>query len=564
MAIAWGNAIWGSKCGLRLGVDHTIDGNKTTVTIYAQTYYSIQDTSNTFIVDFGNTNETYKGSISIKTYNNSSGWNNQVTLWSKSTTEQNWYVNASLTGIEACGTSKKAWLPTGDGINSGTAWSSIGTPGTINIQQNGDLSITISGTWPSNGTNNPVKYCDLYYKWNSTDVNWQNYSKYVKIEKASNGNYSYTIPVADVLDGTHTSIAVKIYGICTYGNNTYTDVKTSTVIQGGIITKIPWRYYFSDSSNDGFTEDGSDNYIEWIKNGGEVFQVAIHQPNVGRWMGIYWGEGDIVKDSNGNDTGKRKIDLNKNESARREALSCMINPDCGYWYYNSSNPSAQYPYPSAKFYDSTLILESYRIVDYATGYPKYNGKYIDYISSSREIMRIELYCPRTIPSNFKISSIGEEDFSYSSNNFKVTWNPVDWANQYIIRYALESPTTKNSWDQYKKDIIVEGHDITSHIISIPSALAGQKIRFTLKARWHGEAGGLSYDYNGPETPIAEIQKQGGMVTYINNKYQNCHVCVMAKDSEGNKKLVKALAAYVYAYKDDSTTETEWRLIKMNS
>ena len=216
-------------------------------------------------------------------------------------------------------------------------------------------------------------------------MNWQNYSKYVKIEKASSGNYSYTIPVADVLDGTHTSIAVKIYGICTYGNNTYTDVKTSTVVQGGIITKIPWRYYFSDSSNDGFTEDDSDNYIEWIKNGGEVFQVAIHQPNVGRWMGIYWGEGDIVRDSNGNDTGKRKIDLNKNESARREALSCMINPDCGYWYYNSSNPSAQYPYPSAKFYDSTLILESYRIVDYATGYPKYNGKYIDYISSSREI-----------------------------------------------------------------------------------------------------------------------------------------------------------------------------------
>ena len=561
MAITWGSEISkkhnGYTAALKLGYEASISGQTTTVRIYVWTKYAIQDTSNTFIVDFCGTNK-YTGSIGINTTKS----NNQILLWTGTTTNQTWSVNASLTGVEEVGFSNKAWL----GYNSGTAWSSIGTPGTINIEQNGDLSITISGTWPSNGTNNPVKYCDLYYKWNSTDVNWQNYSKYVKIEKASSGNYSYTIPVADVLDGTHTSIAVKIYGICTYGNNTYTDVKTSTVIQGGIITKIPWRYYFSDASNDGFREDDSDNYIEWIKNGGEVFQVAIHQPNVGRWMGIYWGEGDIVKDSNGNDTGKRKIDLNKNESARREALSCMINPDCGYWYYNSSNPSDQYPYPSAKFYDSTLILESYRIVDYATEYPKYNGKYIDYISSSREIMRIELYCPRaTIPFNFTISSIGGEGFSYCSNNFKVSWNPIAFANQYIIRYALESPTTKNSWSQ-EKDIIVkgdetiEGHDITSYIVSIPSALAGQKIKFTLKPRWHGEAGGLSYDYDAPETSEVIIQKQGGMVTYINNKYQNCHVCVV----DNNGKIVKALAAYVYADKDGSTTEKEWRLIKMNS
>lgn len=554
MAITWGNAIWGSKCGLRLGVDHTIDGNKTTVTIYAQTYYSIQDTSNTFIVDFGNTNGIYKGSISIKTYNNSSGWNNQVTLWSKSTTDQNWYVNASLTGIEPCGTSKKAWLPTGDGINKGTAWSSIGNPGTVNIKQNSDLGITISGKWPENGANNPVKYCELYYKWNSSTAAWNDYNKYVKIGASSNGNYSYTIPASDVLNGTHTSIAVRVYGICTYGNNTGTGVKTSTVVQGGIITKVPWRYYFSDSSNDGFREDFSDNYIEWTKNAGEVFKVIIYQSNVKRRGIIYEGEGNIVKDSNGNDTGRRKIDLNKNKEARREALSCMTNPDCGYWYYNDYNPSAQYPYPSAKFYDSTLVLESYK-----------NNK-TDLISSSTETMRIELTCPWTIPSNFKISPIEGDDFSYGSNHFNITWNPVDWANQYVIRYALESPTTKNSWSQCKEDIIVkgdetiEGHDITSYIVSIPSALAGQKIRFTLKARWHGEADGLSYDYDGPETSIVELQKQGGMVTFINNKYQNCHVCVV----DNNGKLVKALATYVYAYKDGSTTEKEWRLIKMNA
>ena len=48
----------------------------------------------------------------------------------------------------------------------------------------------------------------------------------------------------------------------------------------------------------------------------------------------------------------------------------------------------------------------------------------------------------------------------------------------------------------------------------------------------------------------------------NNEYkcQNCHVCVV----DNNGKLVKALGTYVYAYKDGSTTEKEWRLIKMNA
>ena len=556
MAISWGSAISKNHgyytASLKLGYEASTSGQTTTVKIYVWTKYAVQDTSNTFIVDFCGTNGKYKGSIGINT-----SANEELLLWTGTTTNQTWSVNASLTGVDEVGSSNKAWLLTGDntGKGSGTAWSSIGTPGAISIKQNSDLSITISGKWPTNGTNNPVKYCDLYYKWNSSTVVWNNSDKYIKIEKAdSNGNYSYKIPVSDVLNGTHTSIAVRVYGICTYGNNTYTDIKTSTVVQGGIITKVPWRYYFSDSSNDGFKEDFSDNYIEWTKNAGEVFKVIIYQPNVKRREIIYEGEGNIVKDSNGNDTGRRKIDLNKNKEARREALSCMANPDCGYYYYNSYNPSTQYPYPSAKFYDSTLILESYK-----------NNK-TDLISSSEETMRIELSCPRTIPSNFKISPIEEDDFSYGSNNFKVTWNPVDWANQYIIRYALESLTTKNSWYQCKEDVVVkgdetiEGHDITSYIVSIPSALAGQKIRFTLKSRWHGEADGLSYDYDGPETSSVEIQKQGGMVTYINNKYQNCHVCVV----DNNGKLVKALAAYVYAYKDGSTTEKEWRLIKMNS
>lgn len=564
MAITWGSEISKSTSALKLGYEASTNGQTTTVKVYVWTKFGIQDSVNTFIVDFCGTSGKYNGSIGINTSGSSNAWatSRQQLLWTGTTTNQTWSVNASLTGVESVGKSNKAWL----GYKSGTAWSSIGKPGAINIKQNSDLSITISGTWPSNGTNNPVKYCDLYYKWNSSTAAWNDSNKYVKIGASSNGNYSYTIPTSDVLNGTHTSIAVRVYGICTYGNNTGTDVKTSTVVQGGIITKVPWRYYFSDSSNDGFREDFSDNYIEWTKNVGEVFQVAIYQPNIRRWKSIYWGEGDIVKDSNGNDTGKRKIDLNKNKSARREALSCMTNSNCGYWYYNSSNPSAQHPYPSARFYDSTLVLESYKIVNYKTDYSKYNDKYTDFISNSTETMRIELSCPRTIPSNFKISPIEEEDFSYSSNNFNITWNPVDWANQYVIRYALESPITKNSWYQCKEDIIVkgdetiEGHDITSYIVSIPSALAGQKIRFTLKARWHGEADGLSYDYDGPETSIVELQKQGGMVTFINNKYQNCHVCVV----DNNGKLVKALATYVYAYKDGSTTEKEWRLIKMNS
>ena len=43
---------------------------------------------------------------------------------------------------------------------------------------------------------------------------------------------------------------------------------------------------------------------------------------------------------------------------------------------------------------------------------------------------------------------------------------------------------------------------------------------------------------------------------------NCHVCVV----DNNGKLVKALATYVYTYKNKDKPEEgkEWRLIKMNS
>lgn len=548
MAITWGSAIWGSKCGLRLGVDHTIDGNKTTVTIYAQTYYSIQDTSNTFIVDFGNTNGIYKGSISIKTYNNSSGWNNQVTLWSKSTTDQNWYVNASLTGIEACNTSKKAWLPTGDGINKGTAWSSIGTPGAISIKQNNDLSITISGKWPTNGTNNPVKYCDLYYKWNSSTAAWNDSNKYVKIGASSNGNYSYTIPVADVLNGTHTSIAVRVYAICTYGSNTYTDIKTSTVVQGGVITSVPFRYYFNNSDTGEFAEDSTqNNTVTWDKNYGTLFSLYLQYPKGGTWYCVYSGTNN-------------SFNLSSSSIARAVGLMAMVNGT--NWYGSNTQPLSRY-------YDTSVILESYK------------DNYSNYIGNNYHDIRLEMYLPQ-VPSSISVTQIEEEDYAYESNKFKASWPITSRCNQYVIRYAANSPTSANSWTQCIEDVVVSGHDITNTIIEensvtskntcISSLLAGQKIQFGIRGRCslsstytlNNETKTATYTYDSAETSIVELQKQGGMVAYINdgtnNKYQNCHVCVV----DNNGKLVKALGTYVYAYKDNSTTEKEWRLIKMKS
>ena len=116
MAIAWGNAIWGSRCGLRLGYETSISGQTTTVKIYAQTYYAISESYNTFSVTFCGSSQ-YNGSKSVNTSNNSSGWNNQVELWSGSTTNQTWSISASITGIEAAGK-----FNTTSVSSSGTTW----------------------------------------------------------------------------------------------------------------------------------------------------------------------------------------------------------------------------------------------------------------------------------------------------------------------------------------------------------------------------------------------------------------------------------------------------------
>ena len=188
-----------------------------------------------------------------------------------------------------------------------------------------------------------------------------------------------------------------------------------------------------------------------------------------------------------------------------------------------------------------------------------------------------MYLPQA-PSNISVTPISKENYAYESNKFNVSWPITSRCNQYVIRYAVNSPTNVNSWTQYK-DIVIKGHDITNTIIEdsvtskdarISSLLAGQRIKFNMRGRCSlstdytidNVTKTITYTCDSAETYIDgfQIQKQGGMVTYINNKYQNCHVCVV----DNNGKLVKALATYVYTYKDGSTTEKEWRLIKMNS
>lgn len=533
----WGSTVEYGSSALALGYDYSIDGNKTTVNVYVWTKYGIQDTTNTFVVNFCGTT-VYNGSVSILTYGNSDAWATSriVKLWSGSTTNSTWSVDASLTKIEAIGSSNVAYL----GYRSGTTWTSIGTPGAINIKQNSDLSITISGAWPTNGINNPVKHCELYYKWNSSTIVWNESDKYIKIEKAdSNNNYSYKIPVSDVLNGTHTSIAVIVYGIGSY-NNTVIDVKTSTVIQGGVITSVPYRYFFNNADTGEFVDDSVDNIVRWDKNGGGFFELFLEYPIGGKWYWVYSGTDNC-------------FNLSSSPIARAVGLMAMSEGTNWYdnWYYNGTQPLSRY-------YDTNVVLMSYD-----------NGNHDTYIGSNYHDLRLEMYLPQ-IPSSFSATQIDGEDYAYESNQFKVSWPVTSRCNQYVIRYAVNSPTNVNSWTQCSEDIIVEGHGANSNEVSIPSLLAGQKIRFNMRGRCSlsstytlgDETRTATYTYDSAETPIVELTKQGGMIVKTNNGYQNCHVCVMAKDSEGNKKLVKALAAYVYAYKDGFKTEKEWRLIKM--
>lgn len=546
MAITWGSEIsknHGSyTASLKLGYEASTSGQTTTIKIYVWTKYAVQDTSNTFIVDFCGTNEKYKGSKKINTTSS----NNQILLWEGTTTDQTWSVNASLTGVEEVGSSNKAWL----GYHSGTAWSSIGKTGAVSIKQNSDLSITISGTWPSNGTNNPVKYCELYYKWNSTDVYWGSYSKYIKITTATNGNYSYTIPVADVLNGTHTSIAVRVYGIATYGSNSYTDIKTSAVVQGGVITSVPFRYYFNNGNTGEFAEDSTqNNTVTWDKNYGTLFALYLQYPKGGTWYKVYTGSDNC-------------FNLSSSDEARAVGLMAMVNGT--NWYGSNTQPLSRY-------YDTSVILESYK------------DSWSNYIGNNYHDIRLEMFLPQ-VPSSISVTQIDEEDYAYESNKFKISWPVTSRCNQYVIRYAANSPTSVNSWIQCEEDVVVKGHEITNTIVEedsvtskntcISSLLAGQKIKFNMRGRCSlstdytidNVTKTITYTYDSAETSIVELQKQGGMVAYIRdnneNKYQNCHVCVV----DNNGKLVKALATYVYTYKNENKPEEgkEWRLIKMNS
>ena len=379
---------------------------------------------------------------------------------------------------------------------------------------------------------------------------------------------SYTIEVGETESGSFTlsfETTTTTTGLTNFKSKNSTTVNYAAYTTKGLITKLPFRYYINHGNNDyptdtKFTGDfvnaindvETDNYrdkvnshntVIWDKNSGTKFKLLLEYPKESKkWYKVYEGS-------------ETSYNLSENKVARAVGLMSMGK---GTNYYGGKTQ------PLSRYYDTRIALDSYN----SSG---------TYIGTDYRDIRIEMYLPQ-VPSSISATPISGEDYAYESNKFKANWPITSRCNQYVIRYAVNSPTNVNSWTQYE-DIVVNGHDIINTIIEdsvtskdacISSLLAGQRIKFNMRGRCSlstdytidNVTKTITYTYDSAETYTdgVQIQKQGGMVTYINNKYQNCHVCVV----DNNGKLVKALAAYVYANKDGSTTEKEWRLIKMNS
>lgn len=378
---------------------------------------------------------------------------------------------------------------------------------------------------------------------------------------------SHIIKVGETNSGSFTLSfeTTSTSGIDNLKGSNSVSVSYSAYTTKGTITKVPFRYYINYGNNDRLTDTkftgdfvnatndvetdnyrdtvNSHNVVIWNKNSGKKFKLLLEYPKESKqWYMVYNGSGT-------------SYNLSENKVARAVGLMSM---EKGTNYYGGKTQ------PLSRFYDTRVALDSYN----SSG---------SYIGSDYRDIRIEMYLPQ-VPSSISVTQMSGEDYAYESNEFKASWPVTSRCNQYVIRYAVNSPTNVNSWTQCAEDIVIDGHNtintiidedsVTSKNTCISSLLAGQRIRFNMRGRCSlstdytidNVTKTVTYTYDSAETSSVEIQKQGGMVTYINNKYQNCHVCVV----DNNGKLVKALAAYVYAYKDGSTTEKEWRLIKMNS
>ena len=183
MAITWGAAVTGGSGGMKLGYEVSRSGATLTVYIYVNTKYSVDDTSNTFIVSLtGGTG--YNGAVTIKTTSNSGGWSDTNTkLLGTFTTSSagTISISASLTGINTLGSSLTATL-----YASVVNYVDV-SGGSVTIVDNGNNTATISGRSASSNSNNAISSAKLYWHighWNEETVAWgpdTNFSKTISI-----------------------------------------------------------------------------------------------------------------------------------------------------------------------------------------------------------------------------------------------------------------------------------------------------------------------------------------------------------------------------------------------
>lgn len=215
MAITWGTAVTGGSGGMRLGYDVARSGSTLTVYIYVNTKYSVDDSSNTFVVSLtGGTG--YNGSVTIKTTSNSGGWSDTNTLHIGTFTTSSAgtiSISASLTGINTLGSGLKATL-----YASVVNYVDV-SGGSVTIVDNGNNTATISGRSASSNSNNAISSAKLYWHigyWNEETVTWgpdTNFSKTISIPSGCTqitaDLYSYgRVNSASV----RTTSAVKYYG----------------------------------------------------------------------------------------------------------------------------------------------------------------------------------------------------------------------------------------------------------------------------------------------------------------------------------------------------------------
>ena len=195
MAIIWGEPIWGNYgCGIRLGYEVSSANNKTevvtTMKVYFQTWYNVSIENNKFVINFCG-NKVYDGACSIQTSNGSSGWhdNNIRQIWSGTTKNGTWSLNATFT------TAYVFKSQTAKINGSGTAWTQCGSPTISEITYDeSNNKFIVKGKCGTNGINNPVGGVELYWKWNSTSVAWNNCSdKKINNGIGSQGSYSFEI-----------------------------------------------------------------------------------------------------------------------------------------------------------------------------------------------------------------------------------------------------------------------------------------------------------------------------------------------------------------------------------